>query len=65
MVLIECINALNEMSRHGGYAASQWVLSRCPRAPATQTDEDEFADSDGPTTFALQAKYRLKAREAF
>eukprot|EP00974_Lingulodinium_polyedra_P032804 3156969-Lingulodinium_polyedra.AAC.1 len=62
MGLTECINALNEMSRHGGYAPSQWVFSRLPRAPATHTDEDEFADigaiqahSDGPTTFALRA----------
>eukprot|EP00974_Lingulodinium_polyedra_P106316 10289413-Lingulodinium_polyedra.AAC.1 len=60
------------MSRHGGYALSQRAFSRLPRAPATQTDEDKFVDvgaiqahSGGPTIFALQAKYRLKAREAF
>ena len=69
MVLTECLNALSEMSRHGWYAPAQWVLNRLPRAPATHADEDEFADigaiqahADGPTTFALQAKYRLEAQ---
>ena len=30
--------------RHGGFAPCQWVLSKLPRAPATQGDEDEFED---------------------
>ena len=65
------LNAINEMTRHGGFAPCQWVLSKLPRAPATQGDEEEFADIgaiqsriDGPTAFALQGKYRQRAREA-
>ena len=72
MVLAECIVAINEQSRHGGFAPVQWVLSKFPRQPATQGDEAESADIgaiqahlDGPTTFGLQSKYRLKARQAF
>ena len=72
MVLTECINAINEMSRHGGFAPVQWVLSRFPRSPATLGDESEAADIgaiqahvDGPTEFALQSAYRLEARKAF
>ena len=60
MVLTECINSMNEMSRHGGFAPAQWVMNRLPRALATQGDEAEFADIgaiqghvDGPTAFAL------------
>eukprot|EP00973_Karenia_brevis_P040105 5538228-Karenia_brevis.AAC.1 len=44
MVLSECLNAINELSRHGGFAPCQWVLSRFPRTPATQGDESEAAD---------------------
>ena len=40
MVLTECINAINEMVRHGGFAPCQWVLSKLPRSPATQGDEE-------------------------
>ena len=72
MVLTECINAVNEMARHGGFAPCQWVLSKLPRAPATRSDEGEFADIgafqahvDGPTAFAIQNRYRQQAREAF
>ena len=72
MVITECISAISEMSRHGGFAPAQWVLSRLPRVPASQGDEAEFADIgaiqahvDGPTEFGLQSRYRLKAREAF
>ena len=72
MALSECINALNELSRHGGFAPVQWVLAKFPRQPATMGDEDERHDIgaiqahfDGPTEFALQSKYRLEAREAF
>ena len=72
MILTECLNAINEMSRHGGFAPVQWVLSKFPRAPATQGDEEEFADigaiqghADGPTEFAIQTRYRQKAREQF
>ena len=35
MILSECLNAANEMTRHGGLASAQWVLSRLPRNPAT------------------------------
>ena len=72
MALTECINALNELARHGGFAPVRWVLAKFPRAPATMGDEAEAADIgaiqahyDGPTTFALQSKYRQEAREAF
>ena len=40
MILTECLNAINEMTRHGGFAPCQWVLSKLPRAPATQGDEE-------------------------
>eukprot|EP00973_Karenia_brevis_P071611 9950334-Karenia_brevis.AAC.1 len=72
MVLSECLNAINEFSRHGGLAPCQWVLSRFPRTPATQGDESEAADIgamqahvNGPKAFALQAKYREEARKEF
>ena len=41
MILSECLNAANEMTRHGGFAPAQWELSRLPRNPATMGDEDE------------------------
>ena len=44
MILSECLNAVNEMTRHGGFASVQWVLSRVPRNPATMGDEDECVD---------------------
>ena len=28
VILSECLNAATEMSRHGGFASAQWVLSR-------------------------------------
>ena len=31
MILNECLNAANEMTRHGCFASAQWVLSRLPR----------------------------------
>ena len=72
VALTESIVTINEMSRHGGFAPVQWVLSRFPRQPATLGDEQERADIgaiqahlDGPTAFALQAEYRLQARKAF
>ena len=72
MILSECLNAANEMTRHGGCAPAQWVLSRLPRSPATMGDEDECLDvsalrahADGPTTFGIQSRYRAEAREAF
>jgi hypothetical protein len=72
MCLTECITAMNELQRHGGFAPVQWVLAKFPRQPATMGDEEECHDIgaiqahlDGPTQFALQAKYRLAARETF
>ena len=72
MVLTECIAAINEGARHGGFAPVQWVLSRFPRQPATLGDDREAADIgaiqahvDGPTEFAIQSSYRLEARKAF
>ena len=72
MILSECLNASNEMTRHGGFAPAQWVLSRLARNPATMGDEDECLDvgalqahADRPTTVDVQSRYRAKAREAF
>ena len=72
MALSECINAINELSRHGGLAPVQWVLAKIPRDPAIFRDEEERHDIgaiqahyDGPTEFALQSKYQLEGREAF
>ena len=72
MILSECLNAANEMTRHGGCAPAQWVLSRLPCSLATMGDEDECLDvgalqahANGPTTFGVQSRYRSKAREAF
>ena len=44
MILSECLNAVNEMTRHGGFAPAQCVLSRLPRNPATMGDENERLD---------------------
>ena len=44
MILSECLHAANEMTRHGGFAPAQWVLSRLARNPATMGDEDECLD---------------------
>ena len=62
MIPSECLNAANEMARHGGFAPAQWVLSRLPRDPATMGDAEEFVDvgalqahADGSTTFGLQS----------
>jgi hypothetical protein len=72
MVIAECICAINELARHGGFAPVQWVIGKLPRNPATVVNEDEYADIgamqahlDGPTAFALQAEYRLNARKEF
>ena len=72
MALAECIAAISDTSRHGGYAPVQWVLAKFPRQPSTQGDEKERFDigaiqahEDAPTSFALQAKYRDEARQAF
>ena len=72
MILSECLNAVNEMTRHGGFAPAQWVLSRLPRNLTTMGDEDESLDvgalqayADGPTTFGVQSYHRANAREAF
>ena len=60
------------VTRHGGFAPAQWVLSRPPRNAATMGDEDgcldvgaQHAHADGPTIFGMQSRYRARAREAF
>ena len=72
MILSECLDAANDLTRHGGFAPPPWVLSRLPRSLATLGDEDECLDvsslqahADGPTTFGMQSRYRAKACEAF
>ena len=69
MVLTECINACNELSRHGGFSPAQWVIGRQPRVPGSQADQAEADDigvlqaqTDGPTQFGIQTKYRESAR---
>ena len=44
MILTECLNACNELCRHGGFSPSQWVLGKFPRNPGSIHDEQEFAD---------------------
>ena len=70
MILSEALNAINEMSRHGGFAPVQWVFSKMPRTPGTQGDENEAHDIgtiqahvDAPTAFAMQSKYRFIAQK--
>ena len=41
MMLSDCSNAANEMSRNGGFAPAQCVLGCLPRAPPTMDDEEE------------------------
>ena len=41
MAFTECVTAINDMSRHGGFAPVQWVLARFPRKPATLGYEEE------------------------
>ena len=50
MILSGCLNAANEMTRHGGFAQAQWVLSRLPRSPTTMSGEDECLDVSGSTS---------------
>ena len=72
MILSDCLNAANGMTRHGSIAPAHCLLSRLPRNAATMGDEDECLDVGalqahvgGPTTFGVQSRYRVKAREAF
>ena len=72
MIHSDCLNAANEMSRHGGFALPHWELSRLPRSFATMGDEDECLDvsalqahAEGPTILGIQSRYRAKARESF
>ena len=72
LILSECLNAANEMTRPGGFAPAQCVLSRLPRNLATMGEEDECLDvyawqahADGPRTFGAQTRCRAKEREAF
>ena len=68
IILSEALNAINEMSRHGGSAPVQWVFSKMPRTPGTQGDESEAHDIgaiqahvDAPIAFAMQSKCRFIA----
>ena len=52
------------MTRHGGFAPAQWVLSHFPRSLANMGDEDECLDvsalqaqADGPTFSGVQSRY--------
>ena len=72
MWVTECITAINELLRHGPAAPVQWVSAKFPRQRATLGDGAEAHDIgaihahvDGPTGFALQARYHFAAREQF
>ena len=45
----ECLNAANEMTRHGGSLPAQWVFSRLPRSLAIG-DDNECLDVGGSTS---------------
>ena len=67
----DSLNAANELTRHGGFAPAQWVLSRLPRNAATVGDEDECLDvgalqayADGPTTFGVLSSTGEQVRRA-
>ena len=60
------------MTRHGGFAPAQWVLSGLPRNPATMGDEDECLDvgalqayADGPITFGCTVTIPSKSMQSF
>lgn len=72
MVLTETLNAVNEMSRLGGFVPCYRTLRRSPRHPASLADEDAQAhvgaiqgNVDGPAEFVIQASYKQQAREAY
>ena len=72
MILSEALIAINEITRHGDFALVQWVLSKMPRTPGTQGDENEAHDIGtiqahvtAPTAFAMQSKYRFIARKSY
>ena len=72
MILTESLNAVNELSRHGGFAPVQWVIGKLPRTPASTVNEEENMDIgamqghiDGQVEYGIQSLYRQKAREAF
>ena len=39
VILSECLDAVNEMTRYGGFTSAQWVHSRLPCNLATMGDE--------------------------
>ena len=47
MILSECLNAANEMTRQGGFASTQWVLSRLSRNPANVSNDPPRGDLRG------------------
>ena len=49
MLLSRCLNAANEMIRHGGSLPAQWVFSRLPRSLAIG-DDNECLDVGGSTS---------------
>jgi len=72
LLTFEMNPTMNDGTRKGGFAPSQWVLGKFPRRPGCQMDEDEFADLgviserlDAQSAFALQSKYRTACRKSF
>ena len=67
MVLSECLNASNDLTRDGCIAFAQWVLSRFSRSPPTLGDEGECLDVSawqahayGPTICGIQSREALQ-----
>ena len=60
MLLSGCLNAANEMIRHGGSLPAQWVFSRLPRSLAIGDDifTAPQAHADGLTTFGSHVTER-------
>ena len=63
---------MNDGTRRGGFAPSQWVLGKFPRNPGNIHDEEEFADLgviseelDPDAAFARIIRIRTACRRAF
>ena len=74
MIIMAMANnaTMNDGTRKGGFAPSQWVLVKFPRNPGNIHDENEFADLgcisallDPQSAFARLIDIRQAARGAF
>ena len=66
MILSECLNAVNEITRHGGFAPALWVLSRLPRNPSHHGSTKDVGalqvHADWTDNLRLQSHHRARAR---